>query len=263
MGYAYNGATAAEEDVWIRGLLFGDAKLGKTTIAGTFADPFVLTNNMEEGHKVFHGHDIDCYVCDSWEEMTDKLKWFCEKAAKQPGWYRTLVVDGLSFFTAMMADELTETHNFKDPRQLYGRIGTEMRAMVKYLHGAQKNRFHLIYTTHMNTQEEADDKGKQKIVGRTVMLEGRKWVALLPAAVDFIGCVKGATDTATAQRVVRTELAASPGQSSGMRFRGLPASIDNMDFPKLVNAFAKIGVKLGAADAGLPLSELLKVKKVG
>ena len=239
MGRMFDGMAMIEsgEVMPVRMIVMGDAKVGKTTFAATFPDPFAIFMAMEDGHKTLIGKPIEGYICTSWSDISDQVEkfvaGFARAKAQGKSWFKTFIFDGLSFAGLMLEAELRETTAYKDPRQMWGDFANQMQAHLNTLHTLPIN---VVYTAHVQTKE--NDKGQT--VSSELLFQG-KFRKLLPASVD--GCAAMIpTDKPSVRRLLLQPTA--KWSQVGFRFRGLPETIDNVDFEKFAAAFDRTGLRL-------------------
>lgn len=226
----------------IRALIIGEAKIGKTTLAATFPDPYGIFMGLEGGQNALYGKDVDGYICDDWDEVVAKIREFTNYVKSKKNGYRTFIFDGLSFSGLMLEDYLKK-RNFKDPRQMWGVFAAEMQAMIRELHTTP---CHIVYTGH--TQIRENDGGQ--VVDAGLLFPG-KFGKLLPAAVDGIVYMErglGRDQNKKVVRTVRSHLQRYQVWPAGFRMPGLPPFIENMTFQKLTACFAAAGVTIADYD---------------
>lgn len=243
MGQNFNGKKLAEKPIKLRLLYVGEHKIGKTTAASEFPDPFVLSMKMEDGHKVLLGKDIDGYICDDWDDVSRVVTKVVE--TRNHG-YRTFVFDGVSFASVMLENALYEKYpEVKDPRQIWGMFGLQVSALIETLH---KFNGHVIYTGHLRHIEQESGKGRDKTVKVSdEFLFPGKFGKLIPAAVDGVIGITKEYSVASKRWTRQTHFENYKHMQLGTRFRGLPSYIEHAPgefFPKLDKAFKKLGIVL-------------------
>jgi len=123
------------QDYKLRGvkcLTYGEAGVGKTTLCSTAPAPIILS--AESGLLSLADHDIDVIEIEALKDLAEAYVWCSESEEAEK--YQTICVDSLSDISEKILGE--KLGKFKDPRQAYGEMATEMaKAVRKFrdLHG--------------------------------------------------------------------------------------------------------------------------------
>ena len=128
----------------IKMLVYGQAGMGKTTLALSAPKPLLL--DFDNGvHRVNYGHQTDTVQIGNWKEANDVLK-------EDLSAYDTIVVDTIG---KMMDYIITYVVPVGNPRiQDWGKINNEFSSFTRTVSALNKN---IIYVAHRDLRKEGDD----------------------------------------------------------------------------------------------------------
>lgn len=128
----------------IKALVYGQAGMGKTTLALSAPKPLLL--DFDNGiHRVNYGHQCDAVQINNWSEAIDVLK-------EDLSVYDTIVVDTIG---KMLDYIITFVCPVGNPRiQDWGKINQEFSSFTRTASSLNKN---IIYVAHRDVRKEGDD----------------------------------------------------------------------------------------------------------
>jgi GTPase SAR1 family protein len=128
----------------IKALIYGQAGMGKTTLALSSPRPLLL--DFDGGvHRVNYGHQMDTVQVESWKEALDVL-------AEDLSSYDTIVVDTIGKMMDYIISYVVPVGN---PRiQDWGKINSEFSSFTRTVSALTKN---IIYVAHRDLRKEGDD----------------------------------------------------------------------------------------------------------
>ena len=163
----------------IKVLVYGQAGMGKTTLALSAPNPLLL--DFDNGiHRVNYGHQKDTVQIHSWNEALDVLK-------EDLSAYDTIVVDTIG---KMMDYIITFVCPVGNPRiQDWGKINQEFANFTRSAYALNKN---VIFVAHRDLRKEGDDNVF------VPALREKSYTAIV-TELDLLGYVeaKGTTRTIT------------------------------------------------------------------
>lgn len=163
----------------IKALVYGQAGMGKTTLALSAPRPLLL--DFDNGiHRVNYGHQADTVQIHNWKEAIDVL-------AEDLSEYETIVVDTIG---KMLDNIITHVVPGGNPRiQDWGKINQEFSSFTRTVSALNKN---IIYVAHRDLRKESDDNVF------VPALREKSYTAIV-TELDLLGYVeaKGTTRTIT------------------------------------------------------------------
>lgn len=163
----------------IKALIYGQAGMGKTTLALSAPKPLLL--DFDNGiHRVNYGHQCDAVQVKNWTEALEVLK-------EDLSAYDTLVVDTIG---KMLDYIITYVCPVGNPRiQDWGKINQEFSSFTRTASALNKN---IIYVAHRDIRKEGDDNVF------VPALREKSYTAIV-TELDLLGYVeaKGTTRTIT------------------------------------------------------------------
>jgi phage nucleotide-binding protein len=122
---------------FVNGLVYGDAGVGKTTLASTAPDVLILS--AEGGLLSLAGHDLPVVELTNRNVINEAHDWL--KRSKEAKQYKTIFIDSVSEIAEiLLAEELAVT---KDGRAAYGEMASLMTATIR---GYRDLPYHVIFT---------------------------------------------------------------------------------------------------------------------
>jgi hypothetical protein len=128
----------------LKALIYGQAGMGKTTLALSAPKPLLL--DFDNGvHRVNYGHQTDTVQINSWNEAIEVLK-------EDLSAYETIVVDTIGKMMDYIINYIVPVGN---PRiQDWGKINQEFTNFNRSISSLHKN---VIYVGHRDVRKEGDD----------------------------------------------------------------------------------------------------------
>lgn len=134
-------------------IIYGDDKVGKTRLAGTFPNPVFIVPDVERGTSSLRALDksIQWTMVTSRKEM-EAACWFVRENWEKHGW-QTVVVDPLTTYGRIVVNEIendmrVNPHDVNeeiDARRLYSMVGNHLIEVWKILQGAP---LHCVWVMH-------------------------------------------------------------------------------------------------------------------
>jgi hypothetical protein len=134
-------------------IIYGDDKVGKTRLAGTFPNPVFIVPDVERGTSSLKALDKSIH----WTMVTSRKEmeaacWSVRENYAQYGW-QTVVVDPLTTYGRIVVSEierdmLVNPHDVNeeiDLRRLYSQVGNHLIEIWKILQGAP---LHCVWVLH-------------------------------------------------------------------------------------------------------------------
>lgn len=163
----------------IKALIYGQAGMGKTTLALSTPKPLLL--DFDNGvHRVNFGHQTDTVQIHNWNEALEVLK-------EDLSAYETIVVDTIGKMLDYIITYIVPVGN---PRiQDWGKINSEFANFTRSVYSLNKN---IIYVAHRDLRKEGDDNVF------VPALREKSYTAIV-TELDLLGYVeaKGTTRTIT------------------------------------------------------------------
>ena len=230
--------TQPEKPRYLKGLLFGPPKTGKTTAVATGPKPLLIETDPG-GEDSLVGQKVDIIRPTNWKEMNKIVEGL--HGADADVW-ETVALDSATFlFELFGAKKIAKAYRENtEPRIQYGKTGS---AVNDILHGLLALNMHVLITAHV-VIVHADDTEAMKRVNPEL---GRYQISpsvspmvnkiLLPA-VSFIGRTykKYEYDKATKKQRARYYVLFDDSNKSpaSQRNMGLPGEVENFDLSKLL-----------------------------
>lgn len=134
----------------IRVVLYGPARSGKTTFAGTFPAPIFLVPSLcEDEMEALDDQDVPYIMYASLDEAVEACKFLeaeTKTGYKKTGGFATVVVENLTVAYEMWLAELEGKSHRNTQRDVWGEIHKVNLAMYRILHSLKNQ--HVIWITH-------------------------------------------------------------------------------------------------------------------
>jgi hypothetical protein len=217
------------EQPWLHWFVYGDSGSGKTTAAASFPRPLFLVPANESSITTLTGMDVPYIeitgqhgpVSNGRGGMEAALQLIEQDYAKDPDNfpYDTIVVESLTHYMDLIQEELTENNAQQMDQRKWGLVATHLRNIQMRLRNLE---VHAVFTALAKVSE--NDAGA--IVGGP-MLSGQSAVKL-PSACDIIGYAEA---PASKKGKYTIHFRRRGHFFARSRFRGMPASVENFDYP--------------------------------
>lgn len=167
----------------VRALVAGTFKTGKTHFAATAPAPLFIADAAEAGYNTLFEMDPELW----WDPKVTPTVWAIERfvdvgkvilprleAAMSEGRFpwRTIIIDPISLYSDRVLAEMQQAEPGKDNRQVYGDLGTHLRALIIRYNALPA---HVLWLSHT---KEGEHGAELAIQGQT---SGK-----LGAWVDFV-----------------------------------------------------------------------------
>lgn len=116
----------AEKKYYTSTALYGRAGSGKTTLSATWPKPILYLNIRDNGtDSIADVEDVDVVDIETSDDMLEIILWCVKKAKKGKLKYKTIVLDTMTQFQAILVEEKVDSAKKKlKPGQLPGDFGT-------------------------------------------------------------------------------------------------------------------------------------------
>lgn len=225
------------EFTYLRALLYGPPKTGKTKIAGSA--PKTLLIDFDDGDLTLRGQKVDILKPTQWQDVKGALR---ELAGGGHG-YEVVALDTVSFMLelALRTSGLYEIlEKGGDPRRAYGNAGAMVTQM---LWDFRTLPLHLVTTAHLRLNEPQEGKeginpeeGRYPLVPEVTPMVYKS----LTAGADVIGRTYKHQAVKDGKLELQYVVSFEEGNRAvaGQRNMGLPPAVVNLTIPKLI-ALAK------------------------
>lgn len=252
MGKAFHGQDLPP--TYFRMMLYGPVGTGKTSLALTFPDPFMLAMAWEGGAETARGKDVTGFIAEDWDEVDSVVDKFCAQYEKKG--FGTFVFDGLSFARRLL-EENVKGRASDMTMQRWGVFSKKIEGVIHKL--ALAERAHVVFTAHV---DEVKAEGGGIIAGK-VLWPGSSGKVTIPGTMTellHMDVIK-AKDAGTGKMTptYRTFFRKHGVYDARIRYapRDFPDYADDLTFDGLVALLAKYGIPVaGARDiqADVPLT---------
>ena len=217
------------EQPWLHWFIYGDSGSGKTTAAASFPRPLFLVPANESSIVTLTGMDVPYIEITGQHGPVSKGRGGMEAAlslveneyAKDPDNfpYDTIVVESLTHYMDLIQEELTENNAQQMDQRKWGLVATHLRNIQMRLRNLE---VHAVFTALAKVSE--NDAGT--VIGGP-MLSGQSAIKL-PSACDIIGYAEAPANKKGKHTIHFRRRGHFFARS---RFRGMPASVENFDYP--------------------------------
>jgi hypothetical protein len=157
---------------YLRVLVGGSTKSGKTHFASTWPKPLFISDAAEGGADTLREMAKDPTERALWwdpkvppdvwevEDMNDFPKIamrLCQRAAQKKIQHKTLVVDSISIYAQRVLRELKINDPGQDNRQRYGQLGDALSAQIGRIHSLP---MHVVWLCHIDDEMKLSVPGK-------------------------------------------------------------------------------------------------------
>lgn len=194
MAFTPTTTRASARSSGLKCVVYGDAKVGKTTLASTIpnCEEDVLIVSAEQGMLSLRDYDIPVAEIVSWDQLLEVIDYL---KAEHP--FRWIVVDSLTEIADMHLRELLKTN--KDPRKAYGQLYDDVIAVMRDLRDRVRASVLLICEA---TSYETEAGG----VGWRPLMPGNALKDKVPYAMDEVFAMRIQRDeTGAPFRVLQTQ----------------------------------------------------------
>lgn len=242
MGKAFHGMDLPP--TYFRTMIYGPVGVGKSSLALTFPDVFMLAIAWEGGSETARGKDVAGYIAEDWDEIDATVDKFCAVYEKKG--FRTFLFDGLSFARRLLEDNVKGKASDMT-MQRWGIFSKKVEAIIAKL--ALCERAHIVFTAHVD-EVKAEGGG---IVAGKVLWPGSSGKVTIPGTMTellHMDVVK-ANDPSTGKKVptYRTFFRKHGVYDARIRYapRDFPDYADDLTFDSLVALLAKYGIPVAGA----------------
>ncbi len=227
MGNTLDQAGPASEVRKLKLLLFGPAKVGKTTLAATA--PKALFLDTEGGTMSVRDTDADVLPITSWEVMQNATK---ELIMGGHG-YESVILDSVTMLQEIAGEKVGLLDMIlgkkEDPRQAYGAIGAMIRHKILQLNTLPMN---VIFTAQLRERDAIDLEAGQYPLTPDVTPAILKVLMPMPDVIGRLAIVRnGATPLDIERQVI---FGPETRSQVGHRNLGLPPKVTGLTIPKLI-----------------------------
>jgi hypothetical protein len=152
-------------DKKIRAVIYGPARSGKTTFAGTFPAPIFLVPSLcEDEMEALDDQDIPYLVYSSLGEVIEACKFLeneTKTGFKKTGGFATVVVENLTVAYEMWLAELEGKSHRNTQRDVWGEVHKVNLGMYRSLHALKKQ--HILWITHDHVKVVKENHGGKEI----------------------------------------------------------------------------------------------------
>lgn len=228
---------------YFRMMIYGPVGCGKTTLALTFPDPFMLAMAWEGGAETARGKDVTGYIAEDWEEVDSVVDKFCVQYEKKG--FGTFIFDGLSFARRLLEDNVKGKATDMT-MQRWGVFSKKIEAIIHKL--ALAERAHVVFTAHV---DEVKAEGGGIIAGK-VLWPGSSGKVTIPGTMtellhmDVVRAKDGAGKVVPAYR---TFFRKHGVYDARIRYapRSFPDYADDLTFDSLVALLAQHNIPVAGA----------------
>lgn len=223
---------------YLKGLLFGPPKTGKTTAVATGPRPLIIETDPG-GDDVLAGKDVDILRPVNWAATNSIVE---RLHGVDSGYWETVVLDSATFLFELFAGKtINKAHREnQDVRRFYGKGGAAVNDILMSLLALPA---HVLITAHVVIVDSSDVEGMKRVnpeLGRyqiTPAVSPMVNKILLPA-VSFMGRTfkRYEYDPTTKLQRARYYVSFDDGNKSpaSQRKLGLPAEVENFDLNRLL-----------------------------
>lgn len=141
--------------------IYGDAKVGKTTLAATFPKPlFIETDPGGEQILALMQTDADYIAVKNLEGYSEALAYLTTEEFVKSG-YKTVVIDTLTLGELMIQEDLlkkqAKQQEYFESQQGWGKLFTKMLRTIKWLTDMG---IHIVVTCHQKDVEVKNERGE-------------------------------------------------------------------------------------------------------
>lgn len=176
---------------FVNALVYGEAGVGKTVLCSTAPKPFIIST--EGGMLSLQDENITVFEVRGILDIKDIYQWLIKSKESQA--FTTVCMDSLSEVAEVLLMELLP--NFKDPRQAYGEMATEMSKIIRDFRDIKK---HTYFTAKVRILE---DENTGRITYRP-SVPGQMLLNNLPYFFDEVFILEFARIDKKLTRAIRT-----------------------------------------------------------
>ncbi len=227
MGKLLDTAGPASKVRKLKLLLFGPAKVGKTTLSATA--PKALFLDTEGGTMSVRDSGADVLPIATWADMDTAVK---ELTMGGHG-YESVILDSVTMLQEVAGEKVGLMNNILDPkadaRQAYGAIGAMIRHKILQLNTLPMN---VIFTAQLRERDAVDLEAGQYPLTPDVTPAILKVLMPIPDVIGRLAIVRAG---ATPQDIERQVIFGPETRSQvGHRDLGLPPKVTGLTIPKLI-----------------------------
>lgn len=220
---------------FIKGVLFGPPKTGKTTLATSGAGKTLLILTEPEGDLSIKGRDnVDVLRPSGYEDIAEAIRFLKGKHD-----YTTVVLDSVTFTAELIGGDALASALLanKEARQVYNRMGAAVNKIIRDLVNLPMN---VIFITQLKSYGEDDDLDPEEGEYPVSLAITPMIYKILSPAVSFIGRTYKKRGVANGRKTVEYWVTFEDyGRSPAGSRVDLPSPVQSPTLPSLFAAETK------------------------
>lgn len=237
--------TADMAEPWTRWFIYGDTGTGKTSAASTFPRPLFLIPSVENSHETLRGAKFDYLIVRDWSSpfkesegsggMNAILTMIENEYKRAPDKFPfdTIVPDGLTHFSELLKDELTQGGKTAMDVQKYERLTSHFRNIHARLSNMD---VHTVYIS-LGTIDENSKKGDAYLQ--------KKAKEVIPSSCEVYAHMTVKDQGKNNPKIYMMHTQAHGEWKARTRYRKLPAEIKNFRFADIRHLLRNVDDVIG------------------